>query len=128
MLAATIRHAANWRAEKAAEFADDEIAHERSLRAEAALRELASFVESMADDDPDLALHALCRVGQRGGRLALIPDAFTLLSRFGLDEGAWQDQAPTERQMRNVLRRVDGIEARERRARKERAEAGYGDD
>jgi hypothetical protein len=30
--------------------------------------------------------------------------------------------------MRNVLRRIDGIEARERNARKRRAEQGYGDD
>jgi hypothetical protein len=30
--------------------------------------------------------------------------------------------------MRNVLRRLDGIEARERSARKKRAEEGYGDD
>jgi hypothetical protein len=27
-----------------------------------------------------------------------------------------------------MLRRLDGIEARERKARKQRAEAGYGDD
>lgn len=52
----------------------------------------------------------------------------TLLSRFGINIGSWQDTRPTESQMRNVLRRVDGIEAKERRARKERAEAGYGDD
>jgi hypothetical protein len=30
--------------------------------------------------------------------------------------------------MRNVLRRLDGIEARERAERKRRAEQGYGDD
>ena len=30
--------------------------------------------------------------------------------------------------MRNVLRRIDGIEARERSARKNSAEEGYGDD
>ena len=30
--------------------------------------------------------------------------------------------------MRNMLRRLDGIEARERKARKQRAEAGYGDE
>jgi hypothetical protein len=128
VLAATIRHTANWRTSKADKFADDETARRRSLRAKSALRTLANFVEGLPDDDPELALHALSRVDELGGRLALTPDAFALLSRFGLGKGAWQAPTPTERQMRNVLRRVDGIEARERRERKERAEAGYGDD
>lgn len=58
----------------------------------------------------------------------LTDDGMTLLSRFGINIGSWGDTRPTESQMRNVLRRVDGIEAKERRARKERAQAGYGDD
>jgi hypothetical protein len=43
---------------------------------------------------------------------------------FGLDYGAWQTGTPTENQMRNALRHLDGIEARERNARKRRAEDG----
>lgn len=128
LLATTIRAAADWRAQKADEFADDAIAHRRSLRAKQALRTLANFVEELADDDLDLNLHALSRVEVREGRLQLTPDAGTLLSRFGLGKGSWQASKPTESQMRNVLRRIDGIEAQERRARKERAELGYGDE
>jgi hypothetical protein len=67
---------------------------------------------------------------EKDGRLVLARDGFALLSRFGLDQGAWHAEAgrepgktgPSESQMRKVLRRVDGCEARERRARKE----GYG--
>jgi len=128
LLATTIRDVAHWRKEKADEFGDDPIARKRSLRAKQALKTLANFVEAMPDDDPDLNLYALRRMDERDGRLSITPDSFMLLSRFGMDRGAWQAARPTESQMRNVLRRIDGIEARERHARKLRAEAGYGDD
>ena len=113
-LVATIRAAADWRWRKAYEYAEDRCARKASLRARAALRILASFVEGMADDDPDLALHALGRVGTIGDRLALAPAASTLLSRFGIGKASWQEGEPTEAQMRNLLRRMDGIEARKR--------------
>jgi hypothetical protein len=96
------------------------------LRSKHALRRLANFVEKMPDDDPDLNLYALLRAGDRSGRLKLTPDSLRLLSRFGLDKGAWQLTKPVENQMRNVLRRMDGIEARERHARKLRAEMSDG--
>jgi hypothetical protein len=128
LLVATIREVSDWRGQKASEFNDDYVARLRGLRAMYALRRLANFVEEMPDDDPDLNLNALCRTSERGGRLKLTPDSFRLLSRFGLDKGAWQHTKPVENQMRNVLRRVDGIEARERRARKLRAENGYSDE
>jgi hypothetical protein len=128
LLVATIRDTAEWRRQKAEEFGDDAIARKRSLRAKQALRNLANFVEAMPDDDPDLNLYALRRVGERKGGLRLAPDSVLLLSRFGLDRGAWQSTKPIESQMRNVLRRIDGIEARERHARKLRADMGYGDD
>jgi hypothetical protein len=127
-LVKTIRDTAEWRKRKVEEFDDDPIARKRSLRAKQALGALANFVEGMPDDDPDLSLHALRRAEERDGRLLLSLDSFTLISRFGMDRGAWQASRPTESQMRNVLRRIDGIEARERHARKLRAESGYGDD
>lgn len=128
LLAATIRHAARWRGDKVDEFDDDAIARKRSLRAKQALLTLANFVEVLPDDDPDLDLYALRRAEERDGRLQLALDSATLLSRFGIGKGAWQASTPTEKQMRNVLRRMDGIEARERHARKQRAEEGYGDE
>jgi hypothetical protein len=127
LLVATIRDTAQWRGRTADEF-DDATARKGSLRAKQALRTLANFVEAMPDDDPDLNLYALRRVEERDGRLWLTPDGAALLSRFGLGKGAWQSSTPSESQMRNVLRRIDGVEAQERRARKERAEQGYGDD
>jgi hypothetical protein len=128
LLAATIRDVAHWRKGKAYEFGDDALARKRSLRAKQALKTLANFVETMPDDDPDLNLYALRRTNERDGRLSVTLDSLILLSRFGMGRGAWQAAQPTESQMRNVLRRIDGIEARERHARKLRAEAGYGDD
>lgn len=128
MLAETVRGTAQWRQKKADEFRDDRNASRQNMRAVFALRALANFVDALPDDDPELGLYALCRTGERGGRLDLTEDASVLLSRFGLDYGSWQDNSPGESQMRNVLRRIDGIEARERSARKRRAEGGYGDD
>jgi hypothetical protein len=128
LLATTIRDIAHWRKEKADEFSDDAIARKRSLRAKQALKTLANFVETLPDDDPDLVLYALRRTDARNGTLLVTLDSLTLLSRFGMNQGAWQAARPTESQMRNVLRRIDGIEARGRHARKLRTEAGYGDD
>jgi hypothetical protein len=128
LLVATIRGAADWRAGRADKFEHDRNAHRENVRAKTALRTLANFVEGLPDDDRDLDLHALRLADEHDGRLELTDDGMTLLSRFGINIGSWGDTRPTESQMRNVLRRVDGIEAKERRARKERAEAGYGDD
>jgi hypothetical protein len=128
VLVETIRASAQWRRGKADEFRDDEHARRQNLRADVALRALASFVDKLPDKDPDLNLSALSRTEEREGRLVLTTDASVLLSRFGLDARAWRSGAPTESQMRNMLRRIDGIEARERSARKQRAEEGYGDE
>jgi hypothetical protein len=128
LLLATIRSAAYWRRDKADEFDENAAARKANLRAKAALLHLANFVEELPDDDLDLHLHALHRLDEHDGTLRLTPDGIALLSRFGMSKDAWQSSTPTENQMRNVLRRVDGVEAKERRARKERAEAGYGDD
>ncbi|HEX5853897.1 MAG TPA: hypothetical protein VFY36_12500 [Solirubrobacteraceae bacterium] len=128
LLVKTIRDTAAWRDRKVKEFEDDAIARKRSLRAKQALGAFANFVEAMPDGDPDLSLPALRRVTERDGSLSLTPDSLTLVSRFGMDRGAWQASKPTESQMRNALHRIDGIEARERHARKLRDEEGYGDD
>lgn len=128
LLVETIRRAADWRRGKAREFEDDAQARKQNVRSKKALLMLANFVEALPDDDPDLDLYALRRVETRGDELDLTPDGIAMLSRFGLSKDSWQASTPTENQMRNILRRVDGVEAQERRARKERAEAGYGDD
>ena len=128
LLVETIRASAQWRQRKADEFSDDENARRQNSRATLALRALANFVAGLPNDDPDLNLPALARTDERDGHLALAEEASILLSRFGLGYGAWKSGTPGERQMRNVLRRMDGIEARERSARKQRAEDGYGDD
>jgi hypothetical protein len=127
LLVATIRGAAEWRRGKAEQFADDAMARKQSLRAKSALRTLANFVEAMPDTDPDLDLYALRRIAPRNDRLDLARESSVLLSRFGLDRGAWQSPTPSESQMRNVLRRIDGIEARERAARKRRGEEHGGE-
>lgn len=61
-------------------------------------------------------------------QLLLAADSLVLLSRFGLQRGSWNEGPANEAQMRNILRRIDGIEASDRRERKLRAEAGYGDE
>lgn len=128
VLVETIRASAQWRQGKAEEFSDDKDARRHNARAALALKTLAKFVDGLTDKDPELNLPALARTDERDGRLVLATDASVLLSRFGLGYGSWKDGPPDERQMRNVLRRIDGIEARERRERKRRAEEGYGDD
>lgn len=122
LLAETIRSTARWRRRKADEFGDDAEARRASVRAASALRTLANFVDGLSDDDPDLRLYALCRTGERPGRgLDLTEDASAHLSRFGIKRGSWQAPTPTENQMRNILRRLDGIEAHERAERKQAA-------
>jgi hypothetical protein len=128
LLAETIRRTARWRGMKAAEHADAPQAAKRSRRAQIALRALANFVDGLGDDDPDLDLYALRRVAAASDHLLLSDESRELLSRFGMSRGAWQQASITQAQMRNLLRRLDGVEARERRARKLRAEAGYGDE
>jgi hypothetical protein len=128
VLVETIRASAQWRGRKADEFADDKDARRENSRAALALRRLANFVDGLPANDPELNLPALARTEARDGRLVLATEASVLLSRFGLGYGSWKSGPPDESQMRNVLRRLDGIEARERAARKQRAEDGYGDE
>jgi hypothetical protein len=120
LLVATINFVADWRHEQAEKYdpaeAADPYAQTRSLRAGAALRALAEFVEELPDDDPALKLRTLLNTDQDEGRLVLGEDGFDLLSRF-LMSVATQTE-PTEKQMRNILRRLDGAEGRERAAEK----------
>jgi hypothetical protein len=44
-----------------------------------------------------------------------------------MNHGAWNEGTPDERALRNILRRVEGVEARERHAARVRAAEGYGD-
>jgi hypothetical protein len=128
LLAETIRSTARWRRDKSDEFRDDEKLRRENARVASALRTLANFVDGLPDDDPDINLYALCRTDEQNGRLHLADEGVVLLSRFGLNQGTWQASKPSENQMRNLLRRLDGAETRERAKRNRRAEQGYGDD
>jgi len=113
---------ADWRHEQAQKYAPedaaDPYARTRSLRAEAALRALASFVETLPDDDKTLRLRTLLSIEEGGGKLLLTPEGFDLLSRFGMSTSAQMEHGPTDAQCRNVLARLDGCEGRERAAEK----------
>jgi hypothetical protein len=111
-LAAAMRTTASWRQRKAREYAEDHIARHRSNRASTALRTAAKFVDGMDPDDRDLAW--LRHVELNRDRLHLCEESNELLSRFGIDPGAWRDGRPTETQIRNLLRRVSGAESRAR--------------
>ncbi|MEX2107657.1 MAG: hypothetical protein WD827_02070 [Solirubrobacterales bacterium] len=111
-MVATIRGTADWRRRKAYEFEGDRCARKACLRTAQALRVLANFVEGLPDDDPDLARPALLGVGTIGDRLVLAPHGSFLLSRFGIGKRSWHAEQPTESQMRSLLRRLDGVEAR----------------
>jgi hypothetical protein len=120
LLVATILFVAAWRHTQAEKYSPDEsadpYAQTRSLRAEAALRALAEFVEELPDEDKLLKLATLRNTEEDGGRLVLSEEAFDLLSRF-LMSVATQTE-PTEEQMRKIVKRLDGAEGRERAADK----------
>ncbi len=109
-----MRETARWRRAKAVEFADDKIAARRSNRTMVALSTAARFVDEMDPDDRDLVW--LQYVDADAKRLLLSEESSALLSRFGIDRGAWQDGHPTEVQIRKLLRRLNGAEARARGA------------
>jgi hypothetical protein len=120
-LVRAMRDAATWRKRKAREFEDDKISRMRSHRAMVAIQTAAKFVESLPEDDRDLAwLRSINK--SRGGRAWLCAEAGELLGRFGMDKGAWTHGPPSETQIRNLLRRVAGAQTRERAA--ERRDAG----
>lgn len=114
LLTSAMRETARWRRAKAVEFADDKIAAHRSNRTMVALSTSARFVDEMDADDRDLAW--LQYVDADAKRLLLSEESWALLSRFGIDRGAWQDGHPTEVQIRKLLRRLSGAEARARGA------------
>jgi hypothetical protein len=122
LLVNTILFVAAWRHEQAEKYdpaeAADPYAKTRSLRAEAALRALAEFVEELPEDSTTLKLRALFTTEEGGGKLLLAPDCFDLLSRFGMSQSAQMENGPTEAQCRKILGRVDGCEGRERAAEK----------
>jgi hypothetical protein len=108
-----MRHTARWRRTQAQRF-DDRIARHRSHRAMVAISIAAKFVEQLDPNDRDLAW--LRYADAQDGRVELCESSRELLSRFGMDPGAWQDGPPDERQVRNLLRRLAGAEAAERGA------------
>jgi hypothetical protein len=114
-LVKALRDTARWRKTKATQFADDSIAQHRSHRAMVAIQVAAKLIASLPDDDRDLRWLMHVEV-DRHGRAALCEESRELLSRFGIDPGAWTDGPPSERQIRKLLRRLDGAEARERAA------------
>ena len=106
----TIRNTAKWRRSKSYEFAADADEQRKNRRSMVALQTLANFVEALPDADPDLA--CLRHSAPAGEQYRLCPEALRLLSRFGLNYGMWHADSPTEAQMRNILRRIEGAEAR----------------
>ncbi len=74
----------------------------------------AKLVASLPEDDRDIAW--LRHLEISSGRLELCEASLDLLSRFGMDRGAWQQGVPTDAQIRNLLRRMDGAEAAARGA------------
>lgn len=115
-LVSTMRQTARWRRAKAAQFADDHIARRRSNRAMVAIQTAAKFVEGLPTDDRDLAWLRYAEI--EGERVVLGEEALDLMSRFGMDQGAWTNGPPGETQIRNLLRRIAGAESRERAAQK----------
>jgi hypothetical protein len=115
-LVRSMRRAAEWRKRQAQQFADDVIAQRRSHRAMVAIQVAAKFVEGLDPDDRDLRW--LSHLETRHGRVTLCEASLELLNRFGIDQGAWQSGPPNERQIRNLLRRMDGSEAAERGAQR----------
>jgi hypothetical protein len=118
----TIRRTARWRRAKADEYPEY---HQENVRGASALRTLANFVERMPPDDMHLRALRYSERRRDGEAYRLCPEAFDVLSRFGLSRGAWHSARPTERQMRNVLRRVEGQQQKERHAERVRAEEGH---
>jgi hypothetical protein len=114
-LVKALRDTARWRKAKAMQFANDETAQRRSHRAMVAIQIAAKFVDAMPDDDSDIRWLMHVDVDQYG-RAALCQESRELLSRFGMNLGAWTDGPPGEHQVRNLLRRLDGAEARARAA------------
>jgi hypothetical protein len=122
LLATTVKFVADWRHTQAEKYdpaeAADPFAKTRSLRAEAALRALAEFVEGLPDDDKALKLRTLLTTDEDEGRLVLTVECFELLSRFLMSVSTQTESGPTEAQCRKMLGRVDGCEGRERAAEK----------
>lgn len=118
-LVETIRATARWRAQVAREHVDDHVARRRSHRAMTGLAHLAKHVAGLDPDDRDLRW--LRHLEPRpDGTLTLADESRDLLSRFGMDKGAQNHgrPEPTDAQVRNLLRRMDGAEANERAARR----------
>jgi len=94
-LVRTMRHSARWRWTQAQRF-DDRTARLRSHRAMVAISIAAKFVEQLDPDDRDLAW--LRYVDAQDGRVELCESSRELLSRFGMDPGAWRQ--PSVRSIR----------------------------
>lgn len=122
-LSTTVRRIAQWRGKQVSEYRDDPIAVRRSRRASVALRTLGNFVDGLSVDDKDVRNLWGVPLSPDGQSLRLEPDGLRLLSRFGLDIGAWQEGPPLESQMRNILRRANGIEQAARHTARIAAEA-----
>lgn len=120
-LVRAMRDSADWRRRKAREFEDDKISRMRSHRAMVAIQTAAKFIEALPEDDRDLDWLRHVNTS-RGRRAWLCTEARALLSRFGMDKGAWAVGPPSETQIRNLLRRMAGAQARERAAERRDAE------
>lgn len=118
LLVAQMRSTAKWRKAKAEEFADDYDSSTRSRRAAAALGYAANVVEAWDPGDDDLRW--LAHADADSTRLVFCEEALDVLSRFGMGRGAWNRGVshPDEVQIRKLLRRMAGADARERGAQR----------
>jgi len=113
LLAETIRRVSRWRLSVSDEYSEEgnKDAQRQNYRAALALRRLANFVEALPEDDRDLNNLRSCPLTRDGRAYHLTEKGSRILSRFWINIGAATGvPAPSEAQMRNVLRRVDGAE------------------
>jgi hypothetical protein len=99
-----IRDAARRRKLEAEQLTEDKPARKRAHRSMIALQAAAKHVEQLPDDDPDLDWLQHQHGPPR--RLILSQGAVDLLGLFGADKRAWHQGAPSETQIRTLLRRL----------------------
>ena len=108
-LAGTIARAAAWRRAKASRVGDPD-----SGRSAHSLCALATFVERMPEEDPDLRTLENSRSAEDRLCYLLCDEAVSILAGFGLRRDFLKGPQPTEQQCRKLLRRLEGAEKRVR--------------
>jgi len=118
-LVETIQRTSQWRHNLADDYDEEgqKLSRMQNRRSALALARLANFVRDLPEDDPDLGRCKKSEIARDGRSYILGEEAARLLGRFWINRAAAKDGgAPTEAQMRNLLRRMDGAEQRHRAA------------